>query len=185
MRERLTLARSTTEIAKDIKSTMDSRLTSLNLTVIQVLSDRERAKVFNVLAAAAYPDKLAEFHDAIGDFVKLREGKVSPRRTRKVAGNAWKWDIAADRRAREGSTAPNRSRPEVYNPDVIRAFADTIAKAANRTHLAVGHHGETTLSDTAGKGGPMFRVLVAAVRWAMVAAWQSWWFCRSTHLTSH
>jgi len=173
MRAKLLLKRSTADVAEDIKATMETWLPSQNQTVMQAMCERGRAKTYNTLAAAMFPDVRKEFHDAIGDFVRSKEGPVSSRRIRKVADNAWKQDIAADRRAREGSTAPYRGRPEVYDRDVVWAFADAIARAANRTHFAIGHHGDATLGDTGRKGGPLFRVLVAAVRWAMVAAWQS------------
>jgi hypothetical protein len=173
MRAKLALARSTTEIAQDIKATMHLRLTSQNLTVMQAMYDRERGKAYNTFAEAMFPDIRTEFDSAIADLMRSIEGSAPSKKVRKVADNAWKHDRAADRRAREGSIAPYRGRPEVYDPDVVQAFANAIARVANRTQFATGHHGDATLGDTGGKGSPLFRVLVAAIRWAMFATWQS------------
>ena len=56
MRSKLGLTRTTAELVKEIKATMDAPLPPYNFTVIQTLCDHERAKVFNQNAAKASPD---------------------------------------------------------------------------------------------------------------------------------
>jgi hypothetical protein len=93
---------------------------------------------------------------------------------RKIAANAWKQDSGADRRVRNALAQDDishayKGRPEKYPPEVVWAFADTIARASGCEHFSIGHHGDATFGNEG--GGPMLRVLVAAVRWAMTAAW--------------
>jgi hypothetical protein len=146
------------------------------LTVLQTLFDRERAKVFNQHAANDFPTVREDFGNAIQDFVIARSGKTPARTTRKMAENAWKWDHAADRRFRNAAPEDDLSsmykgRPEAYDPDVVMAFANAIAQAAGRTRFSIGHHGDLTITDQ-NEAGPMVRVLVDAIQWAMAVAWQ-------------
>jgi hypothetical protein len=169
MRRKLRLTRGTAEIVNDIKATMNSPLPPYNFTVIQTLCERHRADDFNERAAGAFP-AVRKKMKAIRDLATAQG--ASARKARKLEDNAWKWDHAADRRVREGSAAPHKGRPEVYDRAVVWAFADAIARAAGREGFATGHHGDVTITEKDEKGGPMFRVLVASVRWAMMAAWQ-------------
>ena len=169
MRRKLGLTRTKAEIVQDIKATMYTHLPPDNSTVIGSLWDRCRAHVFNELAEQTCPGVREQFGSTIRDFTTARG--TSGRKARVLARNAWKWDPAADRRFREGSVAPSKGRPDVYDRDVVWAFADTIAHAAGRERFATGHHGDETITEKDDKGGPMFRVLVATVRWAMTAAW--------------
>jgi hypothetical protein len=171
LRAKLSLSRSTVEIVEEIKQTMRMRVGSQNQTVLEVLSEREWAKAFNTSAALWVNATRESFRDAISDFLESNESPIPTRQKRKVADNAWKWDAAADRRERAGSVAPYRGRPEIYDPKVLLAFADTVARVAGRPRFTTGHHGDTTLSGD--KGSPLHRTLVASIRWAMVAAWQS------------
>jgi hypothetical protein len=174
MTPRLPVPRTCDELVRNIKATMHVPLPPSNLTVMQTLGERVRDKVFNQSAAEACPTVWKEFGEAIQDFVIYREGKTPARVVRKIAANAWKQDPAADRRVQNAgpqgdvSTA-YKGRPEIYDPSVVWAFADTIARAAGCEHFSIGHHGDATITDEG--GGPMLRVLVAAVRWAMTAAW--------------
>ena len=176
MNRRLHLTRPDGELVRDIKATMNVALPSYGFTVIQTLCERERAKAFNQYAADGFPTIREDFGNAIQDFVIVREGRTPARKTRKIADNAWKWDHAADRRVRNSVRRGDRrslhkGRPEIYDPDVVWAFADAIAQAAGREHFASGHHGDLTLADENKVGGPMFRVLVAVLQWAMTMAW--------------
>jgi hypothetical protein len=173
IRRKLDLRRATLEIINDIKATMHAPLQPHDLTVFQTLYDRERAKVFNQDAAKAFPGVKEDFDDEIRDIVLEIEAKEAARRVRRLVDHAWKWDHAADRRAREGSATPFKGRPEVYDPGVVWAFAYAIANAAGRERFVTGHHGDVTITDKDDGGGPMFRVLVASVQWAMRAAWQA------------
>jgi hypothetical protein len=172
LRAKLSLSRSTVEIVEEIKQTMRMRVGSQNQTVLEVLSEREWAKAFNTSAALWVNATRESFRDAISDFLESNESPIPTRQKRKVADNAWKWDAAADRRERAGSVAPYRGRPETYDPNVLLAFADSIAGVAGCPRFTTGRHGETTLSDD-NKGDAPFETFVAAVRWAMVAAWLS------------
>jgi hypothetical protein len=130
--------------------------------------------VFNQLATQECPTVRKAFDEAIQDFVIIREGKTPARVVRKIAANAWKQDSRADRRVRNAAPQDDistayKGRPEKYPPEVVWAFADAVARAAGREHFSMGHHGDATLADEG--GGAMFQVLVAAVRWAMSAAW--------------
>jgi hypothetical protein len=168
LRAKLCLSRSTVEIVNVIKDTLEMRVGSQNQTVSQILYDRERGNAFNELASDMYPDEYQEHREDISD---LLEESLPARKKGQSASNAWKWDPDGDRRALEGSTAPYKGRPQLYDPDVLWAFADAIALAAERKRFAVGHHGDDTLSDDL--GSPMFQLLTATVKWAAVIAWLS------------
>jgi len=144
------------------------------LTVLQVLCERERATAFN------QPDDEPPpyFVDAIQDFMIARDGRTPARKIRKTARNAWRENPGADRRVREMERQPPakfrpryRGRPEIYDPGVVWAFADAITRVAGREHFSTGHHGDEAITDKNQKGGPMLRVLVASIRWAMTNAW--------------
>jgi hypothetical protein len=167
LRSELCLSLSTVEIVNGIKATMGMLLPSQNQTVFQTLYDRERDKAFNKLSSEM--DEHRAFRD---DFADLFEGAAPARKTLRLADNVWKQDAAADRRTLEGSVAPYRGRPEIYERDVLLAFANSIASAVGLPRFATGHHSEKTLDDTE-KGSPLFETLVAAIQWAMLAAWQS------------
>jgi len=149
------------------------------LSVLQVLYERQTATASNQT-----DDEPPEwFVEAIQDFMIVREGRTPTRKVHTTARNAWRDDPGADRRIRErepfspgeGFHSPYRGRPEKYNPDVVLAFADAIARAIGRPRI----------SWTRGKGnldhrykpdhesrGVVLDVLVAAVEWAMCVAWQ-------------
>jgi hypothetical protein len=169
MRRELRLTRDTADIVNDIKATMHWPLPPYNFSVLQTLCERHCADVFDDSAAKTFPAFRKRMDKAIRGLASAHD--VSARKARKLADNAWKWDHAADRRTREGSTAPYRGRPETYDRDVVWAFANAIARAAECERFAIGHHGDETITKTSDKGGPMFRVLIASVEWAMIAAW--------------
>jgi hypothetical protein len=169
MARKLNLTNATAEIANDIKATISAPMLPYNFTVMQILCDRYRADAFNDSAADTFPGIREAFDNAIQEFAIA--GGTSARKARRLAINAWKWDHAADRRLREGSAAPYKGRPEVYDRDVVWAFADAIARAAGRERFATGHHGDVTIAEKDDKGGPMFRVLFASIQWATIAAW--------------
>jgi hypothetical protein len=174
MRRGFSVARTCDELVKDIKATMHVPLPPHKSTVMQILFDRVRDKVFNQSASEAFPADRRGFGEAIQDFVIFRAGKTPARVVRKIGANAWKQDPVADRRVRHTAAQGDistvyKGRPEKYPPEVVWAFADAIARAVNCEHFSIGHHGDATISDEGGE--PMFRVLVASVRWAMAAAW--------------
>ena len=165
MRRKLVLTRKTAEIVSDIKATMGAPLPPYNFTVIQTLCERYRANAFNDSAAEMFPDVREEFGNAIRDFATARG--TSARKARKLAGNAWKWDHAVDRRVWEGSATPYKGRPEVYDREVVRAFADAIARAIGRSHVSW-----TRGTNDNKSSGAILAVFVAAVQWAICVAWQ-------------
>jgi hypothetical protein len=174
MRRRFPVARTCDELVKDIKATMHLPLPPHNSTVMQLLIDRTRDKVFNQSAAETFPADWKGFGEAIQDFVIFRAGKTPARVVRKIAANAWKQDPVADRRVRNAApqddiSTVHKGRPEKYPPEVVWAFADAIARAVDGEHFSIGHHGDATIGDEG--GGAMLQVLVAAIRWAMTAAW--------------
>jgi hypothetical protein len=144
------------------------------LTVLQVLCERERATAFNQTDDKPPP----YFMEAIQDFMITHDGRTPARKVRKTARNAWREHPGADRRVREMERQPAakfrsryRGRPEIYDPGVVWAIADGITRAAGREHFSIGHHGDEAITDKNQKGGPMLRVLVASIRWAMTIAW--------------
>jgi hypothetical protein len=149
------------------------------LTVLQVLCERERATAFNQT-----DDKPPEhFVEAIQDFMIARDGKTPTRKVRQTARNAWRDDPGAHRRIREreplspgeGFHSPYRARPEKYDPNVVLAFEDAIARAIDKPRIS-WTRGKYRLDqgyipDHASRG-VVLDVLVAAVEWAMCVAWQ-------------
>ena len=166
MRGKLGLTRTAAELVKEIKATMDTLLPPYNFTVLQTLCEHERDKVLNRDAVERFPDVKQEFDSAIRDLTVAIEGKASTRRLRKLVGHAWKWDGAADRRAREGSASPYRGRPELCDPKVVWAFADAVARTSGRSHVSW-----TRRTDDNKSVGVILDVFVAAVQWAICAAW--------------
>jgi hypothetical protein len=172
IRVRLKLSGSVDELVENIKGALETALSS-GLTVQQALWDHYRQKDFN----ETFDEAPLWFEDAVQDFSIVLEGPLPTRLTRKIARNAWKEDRSADRRLREiENPTPddirsiNRGRPELYDRDVVWAFADRIAQVAGRSKFSAGHHPEVTITDT-DPGSPMLHVLVAAMRWAMTLMW--------------
>ena len=60
------------------------------------------------------------------------------------------------------SVSAHRGRPDLYDPHVVWAFADSIAEATGRK-FTVGHHGDKTITDER-MAGPMRTS--AAARWS-------------------
>jgi hypothetical protein len=153
---------------------MDLPLPPYNFTVLQTLCNHERDKVCNRDAVERFPDVKQEFDRAIRDLTLARMSRVYPivigykafRRLRNLVDRAWKWDSAADRRAREGSATPYMGRPELYDPDVVWAFADAVARASGRLHVSW-----TRRIDDNKSVGVILDVFVASVQWALCAAW--------------
>jgi len=124
------------------------------------------------------PDPMPEFFESeVRDFL-IRNHQTPRRKARQIARNAWREDSGADRRVRalKPSAAnknkilsAHRGRPDLYDPHVVWAFADSIAEATGRK-FSVGHHGDKAITDER-MAGPMLAVLVAAMRWAMTLAW--------------
>jgi hypothetical protein len=141
------------------------------LTVLQVLYKRQTATPSNQT-----DDEAPEwFVDAIQDFMIVRDGRTPARKVRKTTRNAWKDDPGADRRIREEPPSPGgdfrspyRGQPEKYDPDVVLAFADGIARAIGRPRISWTRG--TGTPDYASRG-VVLDVLVAAVEWAMRLAW--------------
>jgi hypothetical protein len=141
------------------------------LTVLQVLCERESATAFNQTDDKPPP----YFVDAIQGFMVERDGRKSARKVRKTVRNAWRENPGAERRVREMERqpaaklrSPYRGRPEIYDPAVVLAFADAIARSTGRLRIS------WTRGTTDNKSrGEMLDVLVAAVEWGMCVAWQS------------
>jgi hypothetical protein len=156
------------EYLRAIKATMNRSVGRHGLTVFQLLY-LDRDKYQPGLVPEFFENEICEF---------LNRNYQTPRRKGlEVARNAWKEDPGADRRVRalERSSAnknkilsAHRGRPDIYDPHVVWAFADSIAEAAGRK-FSVGHHGDNAITDER-MAGPMLAVLVAAVRWAMTMA---------------
>src|SRR5262249_33036213 len=118
------------------------------------------------------------FVETTRDFMTAHDGRTPARKVRKTARNAWREDPGADRRVREMERQPAakfrsryKGRPEKHDPGIVWAFADAITRAAGREHFSTGHHGDEAITEKNQKGGPMLRVLVASIRWAMTNAW--------------
>jgi hypothetical protein len=157
-------------MVKDIKAAIHAPLPPHDLTVIQTLYDHYRADVFNADAAEARPNAREKLDKAVRDLAVARG--ATRREARRLADHAWKWDHATDRRFRRGSAAPYKGRPEVYDPDVVWIFAKTITRVAERERFMLGHHGDKAITKKSNEGGPMFRVLVASVEWALIESWR-------------
>ena len=165
---RLRSGRPAQQIVADIKATMNVVLPPHGFTVLQTLCERERAKVFNNRAARRFPELQAAYVQVLADAAAMNG--VPRRKAKRLANNTWKWDHAVDRRARQGLESPSKGRPEVYDPEVVYAFADTLARATGRERCSTGHHGDVTITD-AGKASPIMNVLVCAIEWAVLASW--------------
>jgi hypothetical protein len=172
MRERYRLAKDRATIVGAIKETMHTQIPPRGLTVFQVLWEQERQGAFNKEAADEFPDVKRQTEVAIRDF-SARNGRGTARKAHQLARSAWKEDAAADRRAISRARriqgqpqgplgSPFRDRPEVYDPDVVIAFADAIARAATRPKFSWTRRVDNNKSE-----GEMLDVLVASIQWAM------------------
>jgi hypothetical protein len=174
MRHRLRLTRATPALVNDIKQTMDVKVPPHELTVLQVLWERERQSAFNQSAADEFPEIREEFERGIRDLMVAQKDRVSARQAHNTARNAWKEDPAADRRIREMEKlppdqfhSPYRGQPEIYNRGVVLAFEKTIASAIGRSRISW-----TRGTNDNKSGGAILDVFVAAVQWATCVAWQ-------------
>lgn len=156
------LGPSTDEMVAAIKATMQVRIEPYGFTVVQTLYNSHRANSFN-----SYPVPKA-FELAIQDFVTLREGRTSARKTRQRAANAWKQNLAVHRRICANKMLSTnewrslyRGQPERYDPEVVHAFGNSIMRVTGQNKIRRG---------TCDRG-PMVAVLVAAVTWAMTLTW--------------
>ena len=181
MRRRLRINRETSDLVSDVKSAMHATVPPYELRVFQTLYDRARQDAFNKTAVYQFPAIWEKFERAIHDFsVTTVHPALSSRKIRNIARGAWKEDPGANRRIHELIASKrltrrairhvNKGRPELYDRHVVWAFAYAIAKACGRDKFSVGHHGDKTITDEK-KAGPMLKVLVAAMRWAMTIAW--------------
>jgi hypothetical protein len=165
---KLKLPAQVAEYLQTIKATMNRSVGRHGLTVLQMLC---------LEPTKNQPELVPEFfQNEIGDFL-TRNYQTPRRKARQIARNAWKEDPGADCRVRAAlvsARAPvsaneilsaHRGRPDLYEPLVVWAFADSIAEATGRK-FSVGRHGDKTITDER-MAGPMLAVLVAAVRWAM------------------
>jgi hypothetical protein len=163
MRREVGLSRTTEELVSDIKATLYTSLPPYNFNVLQTLCDRYRADAFNDNAAEAFPVERKILDKAIRHLATARG--ISARKARRLSDNAWRWDLAADRRARVGSAQPYKGRPEIYDREVVWAFHDVIARASGQTHITW-----TRRIDDNKSIGANLDLLVAAVQWAMCVA---------------
>ena len=156
------------EYLQAIKATMNRSVGCHGLTVLQRLY---------LEPIKSQPDPVPEgFENEVRNYL-IRNHQTARRKARQIARNAGKEDPGADRRVRalKPSAAnknkilsAHRGRPDLYDPHVVWAFADSIAAAVGRK-FSVGHHGDNAITDER-MAGPMLAVLVAAVRWAMTMA---------------
>jgi hypothetical protein len=197
MRRDLELGQGTNAIVDEIKKTLHAEVRGQGgtflwmeggefveakpggLTVLQVLCERERGRVFN----QADDKPPLYFVDAIQDFMITHDGRTPTRKVRKTARNAWRDDPGANRRIRErepasqgeGFQSPFLGRPEKYDSDVVLAFADAIARSIGRPRISwtrgTGTPDHRGIPNHASRG-VVLDVLVAAVEWAMCVAWQ-------------
>jgi len=160
------------ECLQAIKATMSHSVGRRGLNVIQMLYELERVK--------SQPHVVPElFENEICDFL-IRNYQTPKRKARQIASNAWKENPGADRRVhtltkrilanKTKILSAHRGRPDLYDPHIVWAFADSIAAAAGRKKFSLGHHGDKAIINEQ-MAGPMLRVLVAAVRWATTIAW--------------
>jgi hypothetical protein len=161
----LGLSRTPEELVSDIKATLYTLLPPYSFNILETLCERYRADAFNDNAAETFPVERNILDKAIGDLATAQG--VPIRKARRLSDNAWKWDLAADRRARGGSAQPCKGRPEVYDRDVVWSFHDAIARAIGQPQITW-----TRRIDDNKSIGATLDVLVAAVRWAMCVAWQ-------------
>jgi hypothetical protein len=155
-----------------VKAALHKAIPPHGFTVIQTLCQQNRTKVFNELGAKVFPDNHSQFIATIRKAV-VDSGFASRRKAQRIAENAWSCNDAADRRTRAGDESPYRGRPEIYNPEVVKAIADAIAHAVGEERFR-WYHGEktTTITDSA-QAGPMVDIVCCAVAWAMLVAWQA------------
>ena len=141
------------EYLQAIKATMNRWVGPHALTVSQRL---------HLEPIKSQPDLMPEFFESeVRDFL-IRNHQIRRRKARQIARNAWREDSGADRRVRalKPSAAnknkilsAHRGRPDLYDPHVVWAFADSIAEATGRK-FTVGHHGDKTITDER-MAGPM------------------------------
>ena len=174
MRHRLRLTRDTPALVNDIKQTMNVKVPPHELTVLQVLWERERQGAFNQTAADEFPEIRKEFELGIRDLMSGQKERAAARRVHNTARNAWKEDPAADRRIREMEKLPSdqfrspyRGQPEIYDRGVVLAFEKSIASAIGRSQISWTRGTNNNMSS-----GAILDVFVAAVQWATCVAWQ-------------
>jgi len=174
MRRALRLNQETPDILEAIRQTMHVNVPPQGPTVIQILCDRERQNVFNEMAHAEFPTTRQGFEDAVQEFVIAREGRAPARKVRKIARNAWKEDPGADHRIRQMELlspnkwrSPYKGRPELYDPGVVLAFENAIARAIGRSRISWTRGTKDNQSR-----GVILEVFVATVQWAVCVAWQ-------------
>jgi hypothetical protein len=155
----------------EIKATLHKPIPPNDLTVMQALCDQNRARVFNEIAGEAYPNKYLRFIATISEAV-INSSDASRRKARQIAENAWSWNEGADRRTRAGHKSPYRGRPDVYNPEVVKAMADAIARAVGEERFRWYHGVKAPAITDSAQAGPMVDIVCCAVDWAMLLAWQ-------------
>ena len=162
---KLKLRGEATEYLHAIRATMNRPVGRHGLTVCQRLY---------LEPIKSRPEPVPEFFENEVRNYLIRNHQTPRRKARQIARNAWREDSGADRRVRalKPSAAnknkilsAHRGRPDLYDPHVVWAFADSIAEATGRK-FSVGHHGDKAITDER-MAGPMLAVLIAAVRWAM------------------
>jgi hypothetical protein len=176
MRQKMRIERSAAEMLSDIKEAMHATVPPHGMTVIQTLCHRERDKAFKLEFATGFPEVMSRGQKEIGVFLKDRD--TPARKKRQFAANAFSSDPGKYRRLRRevgSAEEPNpnpspekllstaKGRPEKYDPDVIRAFARAIARAAGREKFERGNRYIP---------GPMFTTLLCAMQWALTVAWK-------------
>ena len=130
---KLNLSTKAAEFLQAIKATMNRPVGCHGHNVIQRLYELEQAKV----PPSCSPPEF--FEREICDFL-IRNYQTPRRKARQIARNAWKENPGADRRthALEKRISANknrilsvhRGRPDLNDPYVVWAFADSIAAAA-------------------------------------------------------
>jgi hypothetical protein len=158
-------------VLEAVKATLHKPIPPHGFTVMQALGDQIRARVFNENSQEVFHELQSQFVEAITEEVTHRGGQPR-RKARRIAENAWSWNEAADRRTRAAHKSPYRGRPEVYNPEVVKAVADAIAHSVGEERFRWYHGEKTTAITNSAQASRMVDLVCCAVEWVTFVAWQ-------------
>lgn len=178
------LNRTTLEMVKEITGALGREtVPPTGLTVFLTLHQRSLDGTTTSLARNQVPTLIDDGVQAVRNF--LQDHGIQSAERRRIARNVMqpgpaKYDRLRDEldRAHLESRAPSKSvllsgsrgRPKVwYTEPVTRAFIVSIESATGRK-FTIGSRGDETITENKG-GGPMLRVLMAALEWSASVIW--------------